>query len=195
MEGVGTQGRGYVSTERSGRGLSVSRMLRRLTEWQYYEGGSYHGTPWDPQDKDWEPGGVEYDWCMTEDGTWVQNSSRFRVVEIFYDASDNDLPLYEEPHVETTFLTFLPDDIVRSQIWPLVIQGFGPLQSIQAMVRVRRVYRAWRVWVDNIEDWKPRVEGYLLGAARSGRPWHASPGMLKAVKEAAQKRGLVVPPG
>ena len=168
-------------------------MLRRLSEWYYHDGGSYHGTPWDPRDKDWEPGRVEYEWCMSEDGTWVQNSTRYRVVELFYDASDNDLPLYEEPHVETTFLTTLPHDVVLNLIWPQVIQGCAPLQSIQAMVRVRRVCRGWQMWVDNSVEWRPRVQGFLLGAAGSGRPWHASPGKLKAVREAAQERELAAP--
>jgi hypothetical protein len=189
---VATEGRGYVSTPIGRGGLFVTTMLRRLSEWQYHDGGSYLGTPWDPREKDWEPGGVQYDWCMTEEDTWVQNSSRFRIVEIYYDASDRDLPVYEEPYVETKFLTVLPDEIVQSHIWLQVIQGFGPLQSIQAMVQVRRVCRAWRSWVDHNDDWMARVEGHLVGAAGCGRPWHYNPRKLTAVKKAVEERGLTI---
>ena len=191
MEDIPPEGRDKLSRSGGREGLSAMKMLRRLSEWQYTGGGSYHGTSWDPREKDWELGGVQYEWFISEDGTWMHNPCRFRVVEIYYDASDNDLPQYEESHMETCFLTALPEDIVRSRICPLVIQGFGPLQSIQAMIRVRRVCRAWRLWVDYNDDWKARVEGYRIDVAGYGRPWHSSPGKLKAVEKALQERGQV----
>jgi hypothetical protein len=133
--------------------LSTDKMLRRLSEWQVLNGESYHGTPWDPQDRDWQPGGVEYDWGLTEDGMWVLQSSSYRVVEIYYNVEDKDLPQYVDPHVETSFLSALPDSVVESNIWPHVIHGFEPIQSIRAMAQLRRVCKGWKSSVDHNIDW------------------------------------------
>jgi hypothetical protein len=65
---------------------------------------------------------VHYDW-QCEDGVWYVNTSRYRVLEIYYDAKDSELPDYIDPVEESIFLSQLPRDVVEQRIWPLICAG------------------------------------------------------------------------
>jgi hypothetical protein len=104
----------------------------------------------------------------------VLQSTRYRVVEVYYDAKDKDLLQYVEPQVETTFLSILLLEVVDRHIWPLIIRRVVPIQSIQAMVRVRRVCKGRQTWVDHNNDWTQGVLWHLENNLGNGRPWYAS---------------------
>jgi hypothetical protein len=92
------------------------------------------------------------------------------VLEIYYDAEDSPLPQYVEPRKKKTMLSCLPRDVVESSIWPLIVQG-PLLPSIQNMVRVSRVCRAWRDWVEDNDDWVEARQSYLESFLRKRKPW------------------------
>ena len=72
---------------------------------------------------------------------WVVDYSRYRVVELYYDALDKELPPYMEPQEERTFLSALPRDVVVSIIWPLLMNQ-QHVQNVKEMARLRGVCRA-----------------------------------------------------
>lgn len=130
----------------------------RMSEWCEL-GETLEGTPWDPRDRDWSPGRVHFEFQYI-DGVWCINSNRYRVVELFYDAEDIDLPQFVEPVEETTLLSILSQDVVQHHIWPRIVHG-SQLQSIQEMARVRRVCKGWKDWVDKNKDWIEEVQSYM----------------------------------
>jgi hypothetical protein len=95
-----------------------------MSEWQMHNGGNLEGSHWDGRDREWEPERVQYEWRL-EDDVWHVNTSRFKVIKIYYDAEDSELPKYVDPVEETSFPSQLPPDIVRQRIWPLVFDGRG----------------------------------------------------------------------
>jgi hypothetical protein len=86
-----------------------------MSSWHEDDGGTVDRTHWDARDRDWEPGKVQYDWHL-EDGVWYVNTCRYRILEIYYDALDLDLPAYEESVTETNLLSILLSDVVRRYI-------------------------------------------------------------------------------
>jgi hypothetical protein len=59
----------------------------------------------------------------------------------------------------------------------------GPLQSIQHMIHVRRVCKAWRSWVDESEDWIQGVQLHLERYMHSRGPWSDSQSKFEAARK------------
>jgi hypothetical protein len=135
-------------------------VLYRMSDWQQYDGGPLDGTHWDARDRDWEPGRVQYEWHMEDEAWWV-NTSKYRLIEVYYDAVDLELPPYVEPVEETTFLSSLPADVVEDRVWPLILDKWDT-SNIREITRIRGVCEAWRTWVDNNHGWNDTVHVHYI---------------------------------
>jgi hypothetical protein len=69
-------------------------------------------------------------------------------------------------------------ELVKAHIRPRVIGASRSLQCIQAMIRVRRVCKAWQLWVDDNEDWIEGVQMHFQESIEIQKPWHFSPTKL-----------------
>jgi hypothetical protein len=151
------------------QGSFTMNMVQRMSKWQQHDGRCLRGTHWDAGDREWEPRRVQYEWHLDDD-VWRVNTSRFRVLEIYYDAQDSDLPEYVDPVVETTFLSRLPADVVGDIIWPRIFEGHN-ITNIQEVTRIRGVCTAWRSWVDNNQVWNASVCTHMENWLHTRRPW------------------------
>jgi hypothetical protein len=65
---------------------------------------------------------VQYDsGCLNE--VWRIQTPRYRVLEIYYDPEESQLPELVESLEESMLLSSLSHEVVDTYIWPLVLEG------------------------------------------------------------------------
>jgi hypothetical protein len=104
-----------------------------------------------------------------EDEVWRVNTSRYQLIEVYYDAVDLELPLYVEPVEETTFLSGLPADVVEDRVWLLILDR-RDISNIREITRIRGVCEAWRTWMDNNRGWNYTIRTHMKNWLLTRKP-------------------------
>jgi hypothetical protein len=69
----------------------------------------------------------------------------------------------------------------------LIIEGQG-ISPIQSMIRVRRVCKAWKRWVDGSDVYSHYIDSYLEKLSAVQRPWWRGASTVQAALNNAHRR-------